>query len=87
MFRVNTPPIVWSHEAMPSPFIFLLPHHEATYLTHLPLLPHLVEILAHRIQHYLQRIRLHQPAITPINNHHRSTGGEGQTMTMPRGGG
>ena len=34
----------------------------------------------------LHRLRLHQPAFTPIHTHHRSTGG-GHTMTMPRGGG
>ena len=39
-------------------------------------------------QHQLQRLRLCQPAFTPIHTHHRSTGGGGgQTMTMPRGGG
>ena len=38
----------------------------------------------HAIQHHLQRLRLHQPAFTPIHTHHRSTGGgRGQTMTTP----
>ena len=42
----------------------------------------------HAIQHHLQRLRLHQPAFTPIHTHHRSTGrGWVQTMTTPRGGG
>ena len=29
----------------------------------------------HAIQHCLQRLRLHQPALTAIHTHHRSTGG------------
>ena len=29
------------------------------------------------IQHHLQRLRLHQPAITPTHTHHRSQGGVG----------
>ena len=36
-----------------------------------------------RIQHHLQRLRLHQPAFTPIHNDRRSTGGMRGTTTMP----
>ena len=41
----------------------------------------------HAIQHHLQRLRLHQPAFTPVHTHHRSTGADGgPTVTMPKGG-
>ena len=63
---------------------------KAACLPHLPFIPALSQIPCqyHAIQHHSQRLRLHQPAFTPIHTHHRSTGGGGvQTMTMPRGGG
>ena len=42
----------------------------------------------HRIQHHLQRLRLHQPAFPPIHNHptHSHRGGAGN-HDHPRGGG
>ena len=54
---------------------------------HICLFPALSQIPCkyHAIQHHLQRLRLHQPAFTPIHPPQVHRGGGGQTMTMPRG--
>ena len=57
------------------------------------LFPHLYSQIPckyHAIQHHLQRLRLHQPAFTPIRTHHRSTGGaecKGANHDHAKGGG
>ena len=54
VFSVNLPPMVWSNEAVPSPAHFSPIIKLLAF--HICLLPH----LAHRIRHYLQRLRFHQ---------------------------
>ena len=63
------------HNGPPLGFTRLL-----TFEAYLPFFPHLVKFLqipCFAIQHHLQRLRLHQPAFTPIHTHQRSTGGPG----------
>ena len=59
---------------------------KGAYLPYLPFIPALNQIPCkyHAIQNYLEKLRLHQPAFTPIHTHHRSTGGAG---CKPWGGG
>ena len=80
VFRVNLPPPwyglprPWAPAQRPTIRVF-----KAAALPYLPFIPALSQISCkyHANQHNLQRLRLNQPEITPIQIRHRSTGGAG----------
>ena len=88
VFRVNfTPPWYgrprpWAPAQRPTIQLF-----KAACLPYLPFIPALSQIPCkyHAIQDRLQRLRLHQPAFTPIHAHHRSTGRRGANHDHAQG--
>ena len=85
---LTSPPMVWSPRPWAPaqrPTIRLF---KAACLPYLPFILALNQIPRryHAVQRHLKRLRLHQPAFTPIHTHHRSTGGRGANHDHAQGG-